>query len=145
MTMACKIITLYDCWYSIFRWSLSLPTGMLPLNSLFPSIYDIETVVLLLLFILFFPDGFVLPCDHGLDLWDQLMWESNQSIKILRLANGRRKVGCRCLGGEPVLNCVSNQSQEVKQETCQTVIMSKRGLWCTDNSVSWKPWLFLWN
>lgn len=31
-----------------FFWSLSLPTGMRPLNSLSPSIYDVETVVLLL-------------------------------------------------------------------------------------------------
>ena len=42
-----------------FCWSLSLPTGMLPLNSLFPSIYDIETVILLLMFILVFRMGFL--------------------------------------------------------------------------------------
>ena len=43
-----------------FCWSLSLPTGMLPLNSLFPSIYDVETVVLLLLlFIVFSRMGFL--------------------------------------------------------------------------------------
>ena len=65
------------------RWfclSLSLPTGMLPLNSFFPSINDIETVVLLLLSILgFFWVGFSYVVTTGWMFWDQLTWESNQS------------------------------------------------------------------
>ena len=44
--------------------SLLLPTGLLSLNSLFPSIFDLMVVLLLLLIL--FPDGFLL-CDHGLD------------------------------------------------------------------------------
>ena len=50
-------------------------------NFAFPEyIYDIGTVVLLLLFIFCFSGWVFLPCDHGLDLWNQLMWEFNNSI-----------------------------------------------------------------
>ena len=62
-------------WFRYF-FSLLLPTYWFAVAEFrFFRVYMILMVVLLLLLILF-PDGF-LPCDHGLDFWDQLMWEFN--------------------------------------------------------------------
>lgn len=52
-----------------FCWSSSLPTRLLPLNSLFPSRY----VVLSLLFIVFYRMGFLTFCNHRLDLYSKAL------------------------------------------------------------------------
>ena len=52
----CLFLVVVFCHW--FCWSLSLPIGMLPLNSLFPSIYDMA-IVLLLSFIVSFRMSFL--------------------------------------------------------------------------------------
>ena len=69
-----------------FCWSLSLPTGMLPLNWLHPSIYDIEMVVQLLLFIVFFRMGF-------LTLWPRAGSLRSAYVRILSINQ------CACTKG----------------------------------------------
>ena len=56
-----------------------LTKDIMILNFGTPFIYDIETVVLYCCLSCF--SGWVfLPCDHGLDLWDQPMWKFNQLL-----------------------------------------------------------------
>ena len=51
--------------------SLVLPTGLLSLNSLFPSIYDVNGCATTAVYLVS-GWGFLL-CDHGLDFRDQLI------------------------------------------------------------------------
>ena len=57
---------------------MSLPTGLLSLNSHFPSIYDINGCATTAVYLV---SGWVLLCDHGLDFF-RSTYVLIQSIKI---------------------------------------------------------------